>query len=70
MFLCDVSPCFNCEKRHTACHITCEEYKNWKADHEKRRAEIKAREWVAEQIKASKIEFSERHWRKIHKKRK
>ena len=28
----DVSPCINCEERHTACHDACPKYKAWKAE--------------------------------------
>lgn len=27
-----VSPCTECEERHTACHDRCEKYKAWKAE--------------------------------------
>ena len=53
-----------------ACHTTCEDYKNWKIEHENRRNAFIEKKWVDEQIRASKIEFSERYWRKINKKRK
>lgn len=70
MFIYDTPPCKDCEKRCVACHTTCEDYKNWKIDHENRRNAFIEKKWVDEQIRASKIEFSERYWRKINKKRK
>lgn len=70
MFLNDIPPCKNCKDRHIACHTTCERYKSWKVEHDKRIEEIKAREWATQQIIASKVEFTDRYWRKIHKKRK
>lgn len=29
--------CFGCEKRHVGCHAECEDYKAWKAEHDKKR---------------------------------
>lgn len=30
-----VSPCTDCAERHTACHDTCSQYKEWKAKAQK-----------------------------------
>ncbi len=29
----EVAPCKDCTDRHTACHDSCEKYKEWKARH-------------------------------------
>ena len=70
MFLNDVPPCKNCKERFTACHTVCEKYKSWKIDHEIRRKTVRDKERAKLEVIASKIEFTERYWRKIHKKRK
>lgn len=70
MFIYDTPPCKDCKKRITHCHATCEDYKIWKADHETRRQKILEKERVSEQIRAQKIDFANRYWRKIHQKRK
>ena len=53
-----------------ACHTVCKDYKDWKSDHEIRRQEVLKKEWASEQIRAHKIDFANRYWRKIHQKRK
>lgn len=37
-------PCRNCEERHTACHDSCQRYKDWKAEAQKIKAAKKAYE--------------------------
>lgn len=34
------SPCKDCQKRHAGCHSECKEYAEYKAEHEKRKAEV------------------------------
>ena len=57
MLIYDTPPCKDCQKRTMACHTSCKDYKNWKADHDNRKAEIVEKERTANQIKAAKIEF-------------
>jgi hypothetical protein len=40
-----------------ACHSSCKDYKDWKTEHDNRKAEVMARETVNYQLRASKIEF-------------
>lgn len=52
-----------------ACHTFCKDYKNWKAEHDNRKAEIVERDKTANQILAAKIDFSNEYnrrskWRK------
>ena len=35
------SPCYKCDKRHPACHDTCEDYIDWHADVIKERDELR-----------------------------
>ena len=34
----DISPCCGCTERFTACHDSCDRYKNWKAEAERIKA--------------------------------
>ena len=70
MFIYDTPPCKECKKRVMACHTTCEDYKNWKTDHEKRRAEIVKRNKVNNDFIAAKIEFRNNYYQKTKRRRK
>lgn len=70
MFLYDTPPCKDCKKRCLACHTVCEDYKNWKVEHDNKRTEISAKQKTENEILAAKIEFSENYRRKTKGKRK
>ena len=70
MFIYDTPPCKDCKKREMFCHTTCEEYKNWKVEHDNKRAKISAKRKTANEILAARIEFSENYRRKTKGKRK
>ena len=70
MFLYDTPPCKNCKKRFQFCHTTCEDYKIWKADHEKRRAEAVERFKMDNEFIAAKVQFCDNYYRKTKGKRK
>jgi hypothetical protein len=57
MLIYDTAPCKDCQKRTMACHSSCKDYKDWKADHDNRKAEIVEKERVEYQLRAAKIEF-------------
>lgn len=53
-----------------ACHTVCEKYKNWKSEHEKRRADIVKRNKIDNEFISAKIEFSNNYYRKTKRRRK
>lgn len=69
MFLYDTPPCKDCKKRFAHCHETCEDYKNWKTDHDNRRAEMVAKYKTERDIVSSKIRQCENYrWKFLKKK--
>ena len=69
MFLYDTPPCKDCKSRHTHCHTVCEDYKNWKIEHEKYRQEVEAKYKTERDIISSKIRQCENYrWKFLKKK--
>ena len=69
MFLYDTPPCKDCKKRFMTCHTTCEDYKNWKVEHEKYRQEVEAKYKTEREIRQSKIRQCENYrWKVLNKK--
>ena len=52
------------------CHTSCKEYKDWKIDHENRRAEILEREKTKKDFISAQIEFSNNYYKKTKRRRK
>ena len=53
------APCKDCQDRRLGCHSECKDYKQWKAEHERRREIIK------EQCRKDKmrVKHSEGFWK-------
>ena len=69
MFLYDTPPCKDCKKRCMACHTVCEDYKNWKIQHENKREEIIAEYKTERDIISTKVKQCESYRRKFLKKK-
>ena len=70
MLLNDNAPCKNCKERAMGCHGKCEKYQMWKSEHDKQKAEIQAKEEIANKIISSKIEFTYNYYKKTKNRRK
>ena len=70
MFLYDTPPCKGCKKRFTACHTTCDDYKNWKDDHEICRSKVMERLKIENEFIDAKVKFCDTYRRKTKSKRK
>ncbi len=71
MFLYDVSPCKDCKKRTAFCHSNCQDYIEWKKNHDIKRAEIVEKERIGKLIVESRINFCDTYLKKTkHKRRK
>ena len=69
MLLYDTPPCKDCKKRCMACHTVCEDYKNWKIQHENKREEIIAEYKTERDIISTKVKQCENYRRKFLKKK-
>ena len=69
MFLFNTPPCKDCKKRCMACHTVCEDYKNWKIQHENKREEIIAEYKTERDIISTKVKQCESYRRKFLKKK-
>lgn len=52
------SPCMECDCRHMGCHCTCENYKEYKEELERRRAEAKEKNDIDDFCRAVKSRIS------------
>lgn len=69
MFLYDTPPCKDCKKRFQFCHTACEDYKNWKIQHENYRQEVMSKYKTEHDIIASQVKQCENYRRKFLKKK-
>ena len=42
------NPCYNCKKRTSTCHSSCEDYLTWKKEYDEvmKKAKFKRRVWI------------------------
>jgi hypothetical protein len=69
MLIYDTPPCKDCQKRTMACHTSCKDYKDWKAEHDKRKAEIVDNVRIESQLTTAKIEFIAEYKRRTKRKK-